>query len=32
MDGNLDFLTTYLKNKYDGLRTASLIEAQSIVL
>ena len=32
MDGNLDFITNYLKNKYDSLKDASLIEAQQITL
>lgn len=31
-DTNLDFLTDYLKKKYESLRSASLTEAQSIVL
>lgn len=31
-DSNLDFLTDYLKKKYESLRSASLTEAQSIVL
>lgn len=32
MDANLDFLTNYLKQKYDSLKDASLIEAQQITL
>lgn len=32
LDGNLDFITNYLKQKYDTLKDASLIEAQQIVL
>lgn len=32
LDSNLDFITSHLKQKYDGLKDASLIEAQEIVL
>ena len=32
MDSNLDFITNYLKQKYDSLKDASLIEAQQIIL
>lgn len=32
MDGNLDFITTYLKQKYESLKDVSLIEAQQIIL
>eukprot|EP00178_Gracilaria_changii_P004814 TRINITY_DN1783_c0_g1_i3.p1 TRINITY_DN1783_c0_g1~~TRINITY_DN1783_c0_g1_i3.p1 ORF type:complete len:473 (-),score=65.34 TRINITY_DN1783_c0_g1_i3:241-1659(-) len=32
MDSNLDFITNYLKQKYDSLKDSSLIEAQQIVL
>lgn len=32
MDGNLDFITNYLKHKYDSLKDSSLIEAQEITL
>ena len=32
LDGNLDFITNYLKQKYDSLKDASLIEAQQITL
>lgn len=32
LDSNLDFITNHLKQKYDGLKDASLIEAQEIVL
>jgi len=32
MDGNLDFITNHLKQKYDSLKDASLIEAQQIIL
>lgn len=32
LDANLDFITTYLKQKYDSLKDANLIEAQQITL
>lgn len=32
LDANLDFITTYLKQKYDSLKEANLIEAQQITL
>jgi hypothetical protein len=32
IDGNIDFLLDYLRKKYESLKSASLTEAQSIVL
>lgn len=32
LDSNIDFITTYLRQKHDSLKDASLIEAQEIIL